>query len=323
MPNTLASTAVGPFDILTQAGILWNSLKQKEKHPAFNVKLLSIDGNSVTCNNGLVLPVEGGLDQLPDMDIVIISAADITSLSDFPSQLSTALIHFYDQGGFLSSVCTGAFALTHTGLLNGKKATTHWGMAPIFRECYPEVNLMEDHLVTEDDRFFCSGGISAYQDLSLRLIEFFGGYQLAEETARALILSGQRASQSPFRKLESLKQHQDKNIHKVQDHIEQHYEKKLLIHDIADKFHMSQRQLERRFKQAVGETIGNYIQIVRVEVARNLLRAHKTPITHISSEIGYQDAAHFRRIFTRWTHLTPTAYRQKYLHQEKPSPDGQ
>ena len=316
MPNTLASTDVGPFDILTQAGLLWNHLHGLSAHPIFNVSLISLDGKAVTCSNGLTLPVSGDLSLLSHADLAIISAADVGSLSTLPENLSDLLTDFYRRGGYLSSVCTGAFALASTGLLNGRKATTHWGMAPTFKKCYPDVILQEEQMVTEDGHFFCSGGISAYQDLSLRLIEFFGGYQLAEETARAMILSGQRQSQSPFRRLETMKQHQDKTILKLQGIIEENHDQKLLIPELAKQFHMSQRHLERRFKQATGESIGNYIQIVRIEIARDLLRKNQLSISVISEMVGYQDMAHFRRIFSRWTNFTPTAYRQKYSRPE-------
>lgn len=312
LPQTFGSTVFGPHDILTLAGVLWQQLCRGTPQPLFDVSLVSADGLPVPLLNGAALPVAGALCDRQDWDLVLVSSADVTQVAHSATPLKQPLRRTLEHGGHVASVCTGAFALAETGLLDGRRATTHWGLAPLFRKRYPKVLLQEQRLVTHDGALFCSGGFNAYQDLCLHLIEYFHGFELAEQTARALLLNGERPSQMPFRRFELLKQHGDPAMLKAQQMMEQHYQRKLGIEELAMHCCLSERQFKRRFKDATGETPGDYLQMLRVEAARQQLRDTQQPVARVAENTGYSDVAYFRDVFRSWTGLTPLAYRQKF-----------
>jgi transcriptional regulator GlxA family with amidase domain len=312
LPNTLPSTVFGPHDILNQAGVMWNLLCNDASAARFAVDLVSLDGATVKCLNGPTIPVAGALGDRRDWDLVLISASDVAGLRALHDPLAQILPRLHEQGAYLASVCTGAFALAETGLLDERRATTHWGMAPLFRKRYPRVKLLEERLVTQDGTLFCSGGFTAYQDLCLHLIEYFHGYELAEQTARALVLNGERSTQTPFRRFELLKQHGDAAVLKAQQLLEQEFARRLTVAELAAHSHLSERQFKRRFKDATGETPNDYLQMLRVEIARQSLRSSQTPVARVASASGYGDPDHFRDVFRRWTGVTPLEYRRKY-----------
>ena len=311
LPNTLASTVFGPHDILAQAGVLWNLLEAGTPSPAFSVDLVSLDGDAVTCRNGPRIAVSGKLDEGHNWDLVLVSAADVGALGDLGAPLIHALGDAHARGAHLASVCTGAFALAETGLLDARRATTHWGMAALFRERFPRVHLQDQHLVTQDGRLFCSGGITAYQDLSLRLIQFFHGQAMAEQTAQALVLTSERGNQTPFRRFELARQHRDAAVLKAQTLMESSFGRHVGIAELALHCHLSERQFKRRFKEATGVTALDYLQRLRIEIARERLRDEGLPIARIAQECGYSDVAHFRDVFRRAVGVTPLDYRRK------------
>lgn len=310
LDNTLASTVFGPLDILGQAGQLWNALCRRNPEPIFEVHLVSLDGTPVQSLNGPPIAVEGRLDD-GDWQLVLLSAAHIAPVSAANHALAEALRRQYQRGAVLASICTGAFALAEAGLLDGREATTHWGFVELFRRRYPQVLLQPEQLVTHSERLFCSGGFHAYQDLCLRLIEHFSDFEHAEQTARALLLQGERPSQLPYRRFDLHKQHQDAAIRRVQEHIEAHYAQALGNAELAALAHLSERQFKRRFQAAVGETAPQYLQRVRVEMAKQELRSSREPVERIADRVGYSDAAFFRQVFRRHTGLIPLDYRRK------------
>ncbi len=310
LDNTLASTVFGPLDILSQAGQLWNALCRRNPEPTFDVQLVSLDGAPVRSLNGPPIVVQGALAD-GDWQLVLLSAAHVAPSSADNSALSAALREQHQRGAVLASICTGAFALAEAGLLDGREATTHWGFVELFRRRFPQVLLQPEQLVTHSERLFCSGGFHAYQDLCLRLIEHFCDFERAEQTARALVLQGERPSQLPYKRFDLHKQHQDAAIRRVQEHIEAHYAQALGNAELAALAHLSERQFKRRFQAAVGETAPQYLQRVRVEMAKQELRSSREPVERIAGQVGYSDAAFFRQVFRRHTGLIPQDYRRK------------
>ncbi|MBC9251427.1 hypothetical protein A9179_14240 [Pseudomonas alcaligenes] len=310
LDNTLASTVFGPLDILGQAGQLWNALCRRNPQPVFDVRLVSLDGQPVQCLNGPAINVSAALDE-QDWQLVLLSAAHIGPQDHDHSLLSAALRRQHQHGAVLASICTGAFALAEAGLLDGREATTHWGFVELFRRRYPQVLLQPEQLVTHSEQLFCSGGFHAYQDLCLRLIEHFCDFECAEQTARALVMQGERPSQLPYRRFDLHKQHQDAVIRKVQEHIEAHYAEALDNAELAALAHLGERQFKRRFQAAGGESALQYLQRVRVEMAKQQLRSSREPVERIADQVGYSDAAFFRQVFRRHTGLIPLDYRRK------------
>jgi len=138
LEKTVASTVTGPMDIFSQAGVMWNQIFGLAPNPYFKVAIATVNGKPVKCLNGVVIKPHFSIQEVKQTDLVIISAEDLQELEKTYRQTRPWLLKLFEAGTTLASVCTGAFLLAETGLLNGKRATTHWGFADLFRLRYPE-----------------------------------------------------------------------------------------------------------------------------------------------------------------------------------------
>jgi len=207
---------------------------------------------------------------------------------------------------------TGVFLLAETGLLDGKSATLHWGFTDTFRRRYPRVPLESDRMFIDHGRLYCSAGVNAGMDLSLYLVEKFCGRETAVQSAKTMILDLGRERQAPYSSHLFPQDHGDPLVMKAQQWIEQHYTKSIDYDQLAGKFRMSRRSLERRFKQATGFTPLGYLQRLRVENAKRLLEDGSQTFDEITYQVGYEDIPFFRKVFVRLTGLRPKEYQQRF-----------
>jgi transcriptional regulator GlxA family with amidase domain len=314
--RTMASTVTGPMDIFSQAGVLWNQISGFDPEPRFRVEIATVDGRPVECLNQVRIQPHASIDGIKKTDLVIISSEDLAVLSDACKEAVPWLVDRFEDGASIASVCTGAFLLAETGLLNGKRATTHWGFADEFRRRYPEVILTPECLITDEGNLFCAGGAHSYFDLALYLVEKYCGYEVASQCARALLLEMGRASQVPFAIFEYQKRHKDEEILKVQNLMEKHYDGEMNMHQLAGKAGMSLRHFKRRFREATGESPLAYLQRYRIEKAKRLLENPAQNIAEVSYRVGYENVDFFRGLFKRHTRMSPHDYRQKLLKKE-------
>ena len=218
----------------------------------------------------------------------------------------------HEKGAGLASLCIGAFLLAETGLLNGKKCSTHWAHISDFRERYPEVEVEDGAIITEHDNIYSSGGASSLWNLILYLIEKFADRETAVMISKYFALDIGRDSQSQFAMFKGQRNHGDAEIQKVQDHIETHYEEKITVESLAMLINAGRRTFERRFKEATNNTSIEYIQRVRIEAAKKFFEASRKNISEIMFEVGYTDTKAFRDTFKKITGLTPIEYRNKF-----------
>jgi transcriptional regulator GlxA family with amidase domain len=320
LEKTVASTVTGPMDIFSLAGILWNQIFDLAPSPYFQVAIASVNGKPVECLNGVVIKPHFSMKEVEHTDLIIISAEDLPALEKTYQQTRPWLLRHYSQGATLASVCTGAFLLAETGLLKGKRATTHWGFAELFRSRYPEVDLRIESLITDEGNLLCAGGAFSYFDLSLYLVERYCGFEVASQCSRSLLLDLGRRSQTPYAIFEYQKHHQDKQILKAQNLIEKNYAGEFNMDTLADQIGMGLRNFKRRFRSATGDSPRAYIQRYRIEAAKRLLENTRSTISEICYQIGYEDMGFFRRIFKRQVGLTPYEYRQRIRpHQNRNS----
>jgi transcriptional regulator GlxA family with amidase domain len=219
---------------------------------------------------------------------------------------------WYEKGADLASICAGAFVLASTGLLDGRKATTHWGLANQFRKRFPKVDLRTDLMVTEDERLFCGGGITADLNLSLHLIEKYCGRETALQGSRCMLVDPDRMSQATFAAFIPKKDHEDNEILRAQETIEGGYKENIKMDAVAKQAGMSLRQFNRRFKSATGETAVKYLQHTRVEAAKVLLVTSGRAFEEIAPKVGYENVSFFRRVFKSSTGTTPAEFRRKF-----------
>jgi transcriptional regulator GlxA family with amidase domain len=155
----------------------------------------------------------------------------------------------YEKGAEVASLCVGAFMLAKTGLLSGKRCSTHWQAADEFRKMFPEVDLQTDKIITEEDGIYTSGGATSYWNLLLYLVEKYTDRETAILTAKVFAIDIERHSQSQFIMFTGQNNHCDEEIKKAQKFIENNFHERITIDELSDKFAISRRSLERRFKK--------------------------------------------------------------------------
>jgi transcriptional regulator GlxA family with amidase domain len=316
LDGTVASTVTGPTDIFGLAGVIWNQICGVQPEPYFKVVIASVRGKPVQCVNGIVIQPHLSLDEVKKTDLIIISAEDLAALDATSRRTIPWLLKHHKAGTTLASVCTGAFLLAQTGLLDGKRATTHWGFAELFRNRYPQVDLRPECLITDEGSLVCGGGAFSYFDLSLYLVERYCGFEVATQCGKSLLLDIGRTSQVPYAIFEYQKQHKDRQILDAQTFMERNYPRQVNLDELAAGVGMSLRNFKRRFRKATGDSPLTYLQRFRVEAAKRLLENTHKSIAEICNEIGYEDIAFFRRIFKRYVGITPYEYRQR-IHPGK------
>jgi len=313
--NCLFSSVGGPMDIFLQAGRLWNGIIGSEPSPYFEVKIVTLDGAPVEATNQVLITPHCSVDEIGDVDLVLIPSQGFQFKARDQHFLDRVnwLKKCYAKGSDLASICTGAFSLAATGLLDGKTATTHWGAANTFRKSFPQVNLKTELMVTDEGRLFCGGGMTADLNLTLYLIYKYCGREVALQCSRCTLIDLNTLSQLPFSVFIPEKNHQDNTILKIQAWIESNYFKSLSIDFLAQKSGMSSRNFNRRFKSATGLTVIKYIQLVRIEAAKKTLENGGRSVAEISFSVGYENVSFFRRIFKQSTGLSLSAYQKKFI----------
>lgn len=312
--QTFSSTAIGPMEVFRHAGTLWNYLTGTRQVPRFRVTTASVDGRAVLCDGPIHIRPETALANIRKTDLIFIPTTGI-SLEDVVERNAPVLPwlrRWHKRGVAIASVCSGVGLVAATGLLDGRRATTHWGIADRFREKYPRVKWMPELMVTEDRGFYCGGGVHAALDLSLYLVEKFCGHDIAVQTAKALLIETPRAWQAGFAIVPLKTEHSDDSIANVQEWLHQNFHKDFPLGAAARRVGMSLRNFVRRFKQATGDSPLIYLQKLRVAAARRLLESDHRTMQEISNAVGYQDVAFFRDLFERHTGSSPSAYRKRF-----------
>jgi transcriptional regulator GlxA family with amidase domain len=312
--DNLASTALGPIEVFSAAGMLWQALHDEAAQPRFNVITASIDGRPVTTSYAVGLTPQRSIGDIERADLVIVPASGLNLDKQLVRHrpLYPWLRERLAAGSWLAGICSGAAYLAEAGVLDGRRATTHWALAERYRERYPAVDWHRDALITEDRGVLCSGGVYAGIDLSLYLVEKLCGHEVALQCARALLVDMPRAHQSGYAIVPLSRPHGDARIREIEDHIAAHCAENLTIERLAQRAHMSARTFQRRFKAATGRLPGAYLQALRISIARALLEDGSQAVQRISRAVGYEDLAFFRKVFRRETGMTPGEYRTRF-----------
>ncbi|HEJ84143.1 MAG TPA: GlxA family transcriptional regulator [Desulfobacteraceae bacterium] len=311
--NTMASTVIAPMDTFYQAGVIWNYFRGQRPTPLFETEIVTTDGKPFKCLNGTIITPDNSIHDVDTTDLIVVSSIlDIEKTLKYEGEAVSWLKHHYAQGTHIASICTGAFVLAETGLLDGKTATTHWGAADEFRQRYPRVRLKPERLITDEGDLFCSGGMNAGTDLCLYLVEKYCGHEVALQSSKAMISDIGRTLQTPYSIFQFQKDHNDPQILSAQKLLEENFHRSYPYEKLARKFGMSRRTFERRFKAATGDTPLLYLQRIRVEMAKRMLETEDTSFDEIVYRVGYEDTSAFRKIFLKQTGVRPTEYKQRF-----------
>ncbi|MDJ0722141.1 MAG: helix-turn-helix domain-containing protein [Desulfobacterales bacterium] len=313
LQNTMSSAIIAPLEVFSQTGVMWNYFNGKPMTPYFDVRLVTTHGRPFKCLSGVRIVPDGSIHDVGRSDLVMVSPIlDIEKTLRVQPEVVNWIRDRYKAGAHVASVCSGAFVLAETGLLDGKTATTHWAFADRFRRRYPRIRLKTERLVTDEGDLFCSGGANAGVDLALYLVEKYCGHEVALQSSKSMIADLGRTSQAPYAMLRYRKDHRDDRIRAVQEWIEKHFDRNFNYDQLAREGGLSRRTMERRFKAATGETPLTYQQSIRVEAAKRMLEQGQRSFDEITYQVGYEDSSTFRKIFSKQTGLVPTAYRRKF-----------
>lgn len=301
----------GPRQLLAQVNQFFQSKGEK---PMFNIQLVGfrkdipLSGGAFTAHAGVLI------DEVEKTDLIIIPAVDGDPADGIErnKEFIPWIKNQYEQGAEVASLCIGAFLLAATGLGNGKKMATHWLAENQFRKMFPQITLIAEKIVTDEDGIYSSGGAYSYLNLILYLIEKYVNRETAVLCAKVFALEIDRDNQSAFMMFTGTKEHGDEPIREAQNFIENNYKDKITVDQLASMFALGRRNLERRFKKATANTVVEYIQRVKIEAAKMSLESSSENVNEVMYKVGYNDIKAFRTTFKKITGLSPVEYRNKY-----------
>jgi transcriptional regulator GlxA family with amidase domain len=289
-------------------------LKSKGKPPLFNVQLVGLSKEVKVADGIFSIHTDAILKNAKKPDLIIIPAisGDLHHAIKLNQEFVPWIVRHYKSGAEVASLCLGAFILASTGLLSGRTCSTHWLFSNEFRTMFPDVELLDNRIVTEQSGLYSSGGANSYWNFLLHLVEKYTNRELAILASKFFVLDISRTSQSPFSIFKGQKIHNDGDIIKVQEFIENNYQEKITVDDLCEKFGIGRRTFERRFKKATNNTVLEYLQRVKIEAAKKELETGRKTVSEVMYDVGYTDTKAFRDVFKKVTSMSPVDYRNKY-----------
>ena len=314
---TNLSSVSGSYEILTTANELWiraGHKSQMEVCIAGFVTELKLEAGYFSIHPGNIKEMTK-----PDLVIIPSLSSDHDDVLRENKDLVTWLAEQYKGGAEIASICTGAFLLAATGLLEGKTCSTHWNAAAEFRRMFPGVNLQINKLITVEKGIYTNGGAFSFLNMILFLVEKYFDRDTAIICSKIFQIDIDRTSQSPFFIFQAQKNHGDDVIFQAQAYIEENLSEKISFEELAYKLAVSRRNFDRRFIKATGNTPVEYLQRVKVEVAKKTLENGRKSIFEVMNEVGYSDDKAFREVFKKITGLSPLDYRTKFNKEAVPA----
>jgi transcriptional regulator GlxA family with amidase domain len=292
-------------------------LEAAGREPIFKVQLVGLSRHVQLHRGSFTVHTDLLLHELKKTDLVFIPAltGNMEAALERNQEFIPWIVNQYQRGAEVASLCIGAFLLASTGLLNGKQCSTHWKFANEFRAMFPEVELVDDRIITEEQGLYSSGGANSYWNLLLYLVEKYTDREMAILASKVYAVEIERQSQSPFIMFNGQKGHEDEGVKKAQEFIEKNVAEKISVEDLATKFSIGRRSFEKRFKKATNNTPVEYIQRVKIEAAKRSLETSRKNVTEVMYDVGYSDTKAFRTVFKKITGLSPVDYKNKYSKQ--------
>ena len=305
------SSIVGSYKIFSRANEYWKKMGRRE---VFTIQLAGIS-NEVGFYEGLfTVKPHTTISEIAKTDLVIIPSLNHNYREALKK--NKLLIDWvgqqYKDGAEIASICTGAFIVAATGLLEGKSCSTHWSAAADFRQLFPNVDLHADKLICAELGIYTNGGAFSFLNLVLFLVEKYFDRETAVFCSKVFQIDMDRTSQSVFHIFRAQKDHGDELVCKAQAYIEENMGEKISFEELASKLAVSRRNFDRRFIKATGNTPVEYMQRVKVEVAKKTLEKGRKSIFEVMSDVGYSDDKAFREVFKKITGQSPLDYRAKY-----------
>ncbi|AWW31099.1 AraC family transcriptional regulator [Echinicola strongylocentroti] len=305
------SSIVGPLKIFSRANAY------RKEHTGEELFIIELAGQSTSTKfYGELFTVNPhkNISSIDQTDLIIIPSLNHNYHAALENNelLIQWLIKQYKQGAEIASICTGAFLLAASGLLQDKTCSTHWAAADTFREMFPKTNLKSDRLITDENGIYTNGGAYSFLNLMIYLIEKHFDRQTAIFCSKVFQIEMDRNSQSEFAIFTGQKSHGDEMVCQAQQYMESQLHKKISMEHLSSKYAVSRRTFDRRFIKATGNTPLEYLQRLKIEAAKKALETSRKTINEVMYEVGYSDTKAFREVFRKITGITPQHYRNKY-----------
>ncbi len=312
VPQTAVPSGVtGPRYLFTTAN---QFLRSAGREPLFNVHLVGMDRKILVQDGLYSINTDFMLEESGQADLLIVPPifGDMATALELNRSSLPWIRNQFENGAEVASLCVGAFLLASTGLLNGKKCSTHWAYYREFEEMFPEVEVVDGGIITEENGIYSSGGANSFWNLLLYILEKYTDRDTAILASKYFAIDFDRNSQAAFMMFKGQKDHRDEKVKQIQEYIEGNYGERMTVDGLAQRVAMSRRSFERRFKQATGNTVVEYLQRVKIEAAKRSFESSRKNISEVMYDVGYSDSKAFRNVFKKLTGLTPIEYRNKY-----------
>ncbi|MBB1643340.1 GlxA family transcriptional regulator [Sphingobacterium sp. UME9] len=309
-PNTI-SCIVGTYHVFTEANRYYDQLNRE---PIFNIELAGVSKQSNFVNGLLTVMTQKDIATIQKTDLIIVPAviSNFSAIEAGNSMLSAWILDHYTKGANVASMCTGAYLLASTGLLDNKNCSIHWKSAANFHKLFPKVNLKTEQIITDEQGIYTNGGGYSFLNLLLYLVEKFYDRQTAIYCSKIFQIDIARQTQSDFMIFNGQKSHGDEMVMRAQDYLENNFSEKISMEKLSEKFTVGRRNFDRRFIKATGNTPVEYLQRIKVESAKKELESSRKTVNEVMYAIGYTDIKAFREIFRRFTGVSPLEYKNKY-----------
>lgn len=317
--ETSPSVLYGLYDVLSTVGMIYPEMTAGESgKELLEVQIVAATAEPFRCYGNVVVEPHAAIAELDEPDAAIVCdmyhPIDISPRGRYPTEIAW-LQRVHARGALVASVCSGSLILAEAGLLDGLEAAGHWAYRDMFRDYYPRVKLRPElilSLVGERDAIVTAGGVTSWQELALYLIARFCGPEHAVRTAKIHLLSDHSEGQLPFAVIRPHPQGADALIGDCQVWIAENYASANPVARMTARTGLNARTFARRFQAATGFKPMDYVHVVRIEEAKQLLETDEVSIEEIGEAVGYDDPTSFRRLFKRKVGLTPAAYRRKF-----------
>lgn len=309
--NSTIACIVGAYQIFTGANDYW---EKKGKKPLFKIETAGVAEESSFINGLLTIKPQVNISSLKKTDLVLIPSLT----PEFKTALKGNILLIdwfreqYKNGAEVASMCTGAFMLASSGLLEKRSCSIHWNSADNFRSLFPGVHLKTEKLITDEHGLYTNGGGYSFLNLLLYLVEKYYDRETAIYCSKIFQVEIDRQTQSAFTIFMGQKSHGDDIVIQAQKYMEDNFNEKISVEDLSKRFAVGRRNFDRRFIKATGNTPIEYLQRVKIESAKKAFETTRKTINEVMYEVGYSDVKAFREIFRKLTGISPLDYKNKY-----------